>query len=41
MQDELKVAIHPLELQQFKQHTRAIKQHAAQLEQRIEQLLNR
>ena len=41
MQDELKVAIHPLELQQFKQHTRALKQHAAQLEQRIEQLLNR
>lgn len=41
MQDELKVAIHPLELEQFKQHTRAIKQHTAQLEQRIDQLLNR
>jgi ubiquinone biosynthesis protein UbiJ len=41
MQDELKVAIHPLELQQFKQHVRAVKQHTAQLEQRIEQLLSR
>ena len=40
-QDELNVAIHPLELQQFKQHTRALKQHMAQLEQRINQLLNR
>lgn len=40
-QDELKVTIHPLELEQFKVHTRHIKNHTAQLEQRINQLLNR
>lgn len=39
-QDELKVAIHPLELQQFKTHTRALKQQTDQLEQRIARLLN-
>ncbi|CAH9066366.1 Ubiquinone biosynthesis accessory factor UbiJ [Pseudoalteromonas sp. CIP111854] len=40
-QDELKVTIHPLEMTQFKAHTRELKQHAAQLEQRINQLLAR
>ncbi|MCF6436437.1 MULTISPECIES: ubiquinone biosynthesis accessory factor UbiJ [Pseudoalteromonas] len=40
-QDELKVAIHPLEMAQFKAHTRELKQHAAVLEQRINQLLAR
>ena len=38
-QDELKVTIHPLELEQFKQHTRQLKSHTAQLELRINQLL--
>ncbi|MBB1292424.1 SCP2 domain-containing protein [Pseudoalteromonas sp. SR41-4] len=38
-QDELKVTIHPLELEQFKQHTRQLKAHVAQLELRINQLL--
>ncbi|WP_105166624.1 ubiquinone biosynthesis accessory factor UbiJ [Pseudoalteromonas sp. T1lg23B] len=40
-QDELKVTIHPLEMAQFKAHTRELKQHAAVLEQRINQLLAR
>jgi ubiquinone biosynthesis protein UbiJ len=40
-QDELKVTIHPLELEQFKMHTRHVKNHTAQLEQRIHSLLNR
>ncbi|MBE0369878.1 ubiquinone biosynthesis accessory factor UbiJ [Pseudoalteromonas aurantia] len=40
-QDELKVTIHPLELEQYKMHTRHIKNQAAQLEQRIQLLLNR
>ncbi|MDN3378757.1 MULTISPECIES: SCP2 sterol-binding domain-containing protein [unclassified Pseudoalteromonas] len=38
-QDELKVTIHPLELDQFKQQTRQLKGQVAQLEQRINQLL--
>lgn len=38
-QDELKVAIHPLELEQFKQQTRSLKGQVAQLEQRINKLL--
>ncbi|WP_394193238.1 SCP2 domain-containing protein [Pseudoalteromonas atlantica] len=38
-QDELKVTIHPIELEQFKQHTRQLKGHVAQLEQRINRLL--
>ncbi|MBD1583288.1 ubiquinone biosynthesis accessory factor UbiJ [Pseudoalteromonas sp. S16_S37] len=41
LQDELKVAIHPLEMTQFKAHTRELKQRTAQLEQRINQLLTR
>ncbi|KAF7767680.1 yigP [Pseudoalteromonas citrea] len=40
-QDELRVTIHPLELEQFKVHVRHIKNHTAQLEQRINSLLNR
>jgi ubiquinone biosynthesis protein UbiJ len=40
-QDELKVTIHPLELEQFKAHTRQLKQQTAHLEQRINQLLSR
>ncbi|MDP2633468.1 MULTISPECIES: SCP2 sterol-binding domain-containing protein [unclassified Pseudoalteromonas] len=38
-QDELKVTIHPIELEQFKQHTRQLKGSVAQLEQRINRLL--
>lgn len=38
-QDELKVTIHPLELDQFKLQTRQLKGQVAQLEQRINQLL--
>ncbi|NOU51202.1 ubiquinone carrier protein [Pseudoalteromonas sp. JBTF-M23] len=41
LQDELKVTIHPLEMAQFKAHTRELKQRTAQLEQRINQLLAR
>ncbi|BBN83162.1 hypothetical protein PA25_31470 [Pseudoalteromonas sp. A25] len=41
LQDELKVAVHPLEVAQFKAHTRELKQQTAQLEQRINQLLAR
>ncbi|CAM4058360.1 ubiquinone biosynthesis accessory factor UbiJ [Pseudoalteromonas byunsanensis] len=40
-QDELKVTIHPIEMAQFKAHTRELKQHTAVLEQRINQLLAR
>lgn len=39
-QDELKVTIHPLELEQFTEHTRALKQHVDSLEQRINALLS-
>lgn len=38
-QDELKVTIHPLELEQFKQQNRQLKSQTAQLEMRINQLL--
>lgn len=38
-QDELAVTIHPIELEQFKQHTRQLKGQVAQLEMRINQLL--
>ena len=39
MQDELKVAIHPIELSQFKEQNRALKAQCAQLELRIDHLL--
>jgi ubiquinone biosynthesis protein UbiJ len=38
MQDELKVSIHPLEAQLFKQHCRSSQQSLAQLEQRVDKL---
>lgn len=38
LQDELKVSIHPLEAQLFKQHCRTLQQNLAQLEQRIDKL---
>ncbi|MFY8351689.1 ubiquinone biosynthesis accessory factor UbiJ [Pseudoalteromonas sp. SSM20] len=38
LQDELKVSIHPLEAQLFKQHCRALQQNLAQLEQRVDKL---
>ncbi|TMP26755.1 ubiquinone carrier protein [Pseudoalteromonas rubra] len=37
-QDELKVAVHPLEVRQFKSHTRQLAQQLAALEQRINAL---
>ncbi|ATC96243.1 ubiquinone biosynthesis accessory factor UbiJ [Pseudoalteromonas tunicata] len=40
LQDELRVAIHPLELDEFKQRNRQLKADCAQLEQRINALLN-
>lgn len=39
-QDELAVTIHPLELEAFKQKNRALKNHVAAVEQRINTLLN-
>ncbi|MFC0117464.1 SCP2 domain-containing protein [Pseudoalteromonas xiamenensis] len=39
-QDELKVTIHPLELVQFTEHTRQLKQQVDSLEQRINALLS-
>lgn len=39
-QDELKITIHPIELEQFTEHTRALKQHVDSLEQRINALLS-
>ena len=39
MQDELKVAIHPIELSQFKEQNRTLKAQCAQLELHIDHLL--
>lgn len=40
LQDELKVSIHPLEAQLFKQQCRSLQQGLAQLEQRVDKLCN-
>ncbi len=41
LQDELKVAIHPLEMDGFKQQTRQLSAAVSELEQRIHRLINR